>query len=93
MVDTSWQEGREEGLLQGREEGREAEKLINLQRQQGLLIRQLSRKLGEIPDTVKASINQLADEALENLGEELFDFSSLDDLTSWLQQNSNREIS
>ena len=89
VVDTS----RQEGLLQGREEGREAEKLINLQRQQALLIRQLSRKLGEIPDTVKASINQLADEALENLSEALFDFSSLDDLTSWLQQNSNREIS
>ena len=86
-------QGREEGLVQGREEGREAEKLINLQRQQALLIRQLSCKLGEIPDTVKTSINQLADETLENLGEALFDFSSVDDLTSWLQQNSNREIS
>ena len=73
--------------------GGEAEKLINLQRQQALLIRQLSRKLGEIPDTVKASINQLADEALENLSEALFDFSSVDDLTLWLQQNLHREIS
>ena len=97
VVDTSRQEGREEGLqeglLQGREEGRQEEKMLNLKRQQALLIRQLSRKLGKIPDTEKTSIHQLSDQALENLGEALFDFSSVDDLTLWLQQNLHREIS
>ena len=92
VVDTSRQEGLQEGLTRCREEGiqeglargREEEKLLSLQRQRSLLIKQLSRKLGEIPNTVQTSINQLSPESLDDLGEELFDFSTMDDLIAWL---------
>ena len=91
-MDTSRQEGLQEGLTRGREEGlqeglargREEERFLSLQRQRSLLIKQLSRKLGEIPNTVQTSINQLSPESLNDLGEELFDFSTMDDLIAWL---------
>ena len=92
VVDTSREEGLQEGLTRGREEGlqeglargREEERFLSLQRQRSLLIKQLSRKLGEIPNTVQISINQLSPESLDDLGEELFDFSTMDDLIVWL---------
>lgn len=85
VVDTSREEGREEGRLEGLQEG-----LIQ-GREEGtrsLLIRQLSRQLGEIPDAARESIHQLSLEALEMLGEALFEFSNTDELIEWLNDRS-----
>ena len=49
-----------------------------------LLLRQLSRQLGEIPETARSQIRELSLEALETLGEALFEFSNLDELMAWL---------
>ena len=85
VVDTSKQEGVKEGLRQGREEGREEERLLNLQRQRSLILRLLSRQLGEPSTIAQQTINQLSQETLNALNESLFDFSSPEDLMTWLQ--------
>jgi hypothetical protein len=51
-----------------------------------LVFRQLRRKLGPLPAEVEQQVNALKVEQLEDLGEALLDFSSLNDLTSWLQK-------
>jgi predicted transposase/invertase (TIGR01784 family) len=68
-----YQEAREEG----REEGRQAEGVA-------VVLKQLQRKLGELPDEVQSQIMALSIERLELLAEELLDFSSLENLTTWL---------
>ncbi|MEM1309469.1 MAG: Rpn family recombination-promoting nuclease/putative transposase [Cyanobacteria bacterium P01_H01_bin.153] len=71
-----YQETREEALREGREE--EA---------RSLLTRQLTRKLGPLPEAIEEQINQLSLEALETLGEAIFDLSALSDLEAWLAEN------
>jgi predicted transposase/invertase (TIGR01784 family) len=53
----------------------------------GLVIRQLTRKLGNISSGLLAKIEALPLERVELLGEDLLDFSSIADLESWLNQN------
>jgi len=77
VVDTSREEGREEG--------RKEERAANLERQRSITLRQLFRQVGEIPASEQQRVNQLSSEALEVLGEALFDFSTLNDLMIWLQ--------
>jgi predicted transposase/invertase (TIGR01784 family) len=90
VVDTSRQEGVDEGLVKGREEGREEERLLNLERQRSLILRLLSRQLGEIPpieqQQIQQQINQLSSEALSALNESLFDFLDVTDVKNWIQQ-------
>jgi Domain of unknown function (DUF4351) len=69
--------GREEGRKEGRKEGRE-------EGQRQLLRRQLTRKIGAIPDRPSTQINALTNDQLERLGDALFDFESIADLTHWL---------
>jgi len=88
-------EGRKEGLIEGRKEGLTEGRKEGLteglsQGQRALLLRQLSRQLGELPDTVKTLVNQISLEKLEFLSEELFEFQSVDDLITWLNQNLNQ---
>jgi predicted transposase/invertase (TIGR01784 family) len=68
-----YQEAREEG----REEGRQAEG-------SAVVLKQLQRKLGKLPDEIQAQIMALSIERLELLAEELLDFSELENLTAWL---------
>lgn len=89
VVDTSRQEGREEGHQAGLAEGRQAG--LAEGRQAGLaegtkrlLRRQLSRQLGELPETLQAQLNQLSLEDLEALGEAFWEFGELADLGQWL---------
>jgi predicted transposase/invertase (TIGR01784 family) len=72
------QQGQERGLQQGLEQG---ERLI--------ITKQLIRRFGELPDTVQQQLQQLAIADLDALGEALLDFSSLDDVETWLQAVSN----
>ncbi|WP_338438767.1 DUF4351 domain-containing protein [Synechococcus elongatus] len=65
----------------GREEGR-------LEGETSLVLRQLSRRFGVLPEQIRAQISALPLSQLETLGEDLLDFSSIDDLESWLSQQS-----
>jgi len=50
-----------------------------------LLLKQLSRKLGTIPDETKVLLHQLTLDQLDGLSEALFDLESLEDLHNWLK--------
>jgi len=67
----------QEGLEQGREnEG------------QQLVLKQLSRKVGKLSPKLESQIKALSLEGLEELAEALLDFSTLDDLSAWLQNHN-----
>ncbi len=63
------QEGREEGLQQA---------TLNL------VIRQLTKRFGELSEELRSSISTLPLPVMENLSEALLDFASLNDLQVWL---------
>jgi hypothetical protein len=65
---------REEGKAQGVQEGKRS-----------LLLKQLSRKLGTIPNEIKILLHGLAPERLDVLSEALFDLENLEDLHNWLE--------
>ncbi|MEL6815487.1 MAG: DUF4351 domain-containing protein [Cyanobacteria bacterium J06598_3] len=73
VVDTSKEEGREEG----REEA-----TIKL------IIRQLKKRFGPLLERTQAAISTVPIESLETLSEDLLDFTTLDDLASWLTSQS-----
>jgi predicted transposase/invertase (TIGR01784 family) len=62
---------------EGREEGE--------QRERSLILRQLQRRVGELPQQVRERVETLCLEQLENLGEALLDFTSVADLQAWLE--------
>ena len=72
-------EGFAEGLQQGRQQGIEQE--ANL-----IIIRQLNRRIGQIPQDLTRQVSNLSLEQLENLGEALLDFTTEADLINWLNQ-------
>ncbi|MFM7353993.1 MAG: DUF4351 domain-containing protein, partial [Microcystis aeruginosa] len=49
-----------------------------------LLLRQLQRRFGEIPQNLEEIIRNLPVERLEDLGLALLDFDTLTDLDNWL---------
>jgi hypothetical protein len=67
------QRGLEKGLQQG---------------EQSLILRQLTRRVGEVAPAMLQQIQGLTLVQLESLGEALLDFTSADDLATWMQQNS-----
>ena len=50
-----------------------------------LVLRQLTRRFGTLAPELQAQISQLSIAQLEELGEALLDFSSMQDLIGWLQ--------
>jgi predicted transposase/invertase (TIGR01784 family) len=68
-----YKEIKEVGLEQGREEATLS-----------LVIRQLSKRFGEISEKTRSSISILSLPVLEELSEALLDFTSLTDLQAWL---------
>ncbi len=64
-------------LVEGRVEGR-------VEEARGLVIRLLTRKLGNVSPTLLAKIQALSLERVESLGEDLLDFTSIDNLEQWL---------
>ena len=75
VVNTS----REEGIEIGREAGIEIG-------QRSLILRQLTRRVGMIPDDLLDRIQNLPIDSLEILAEDLLAFGELDDLVHWLEQ-------
>ncbi|MBC7972789.1 MAG: Rpn family recombination-promoting nuclease/putative transposase [Verrucomicrobia bacterium] len=71
-------EGLQEGLQQGLQQGLQAE--INL------LVRQLTHRLGTVPQALQNQIQGLSIAQLEDLGEALLDFSSQTELENWLSR-------
>ena len=68
--------GEQRGETQGRVEEARA-----------LVIRQLTRKLGTVGSPLLEKIQSLPLEQVELLGEDLLDFTSIDNLEQWLSQN------
>lgn len=50
-----------------------------------LVLRQLTRRVGELPQEVRSRIESLSLEQLEDLGEALLDFQDMSDLDAWLE--------
>ena len=53
-----------------------------------LIMRLLNRRIGNVNSEIQQRINALSTTKLEDLGEALLDFSSQNDLTIWLDNNS-----
>jgi len=73
-------EGRKEGKKEGREEGWETGQLA-------LVLRQLRRAIGQVPETESRRIVRLDDDGLGALAEALLDFRDKGDLTAWLERH------
>ena len=58
-----------------------------LQQQQALILRLLNRRVGNIPTNLQTIIEQLSRTELEDLGEALLDFTTLSDLSNWLESH------
>jgi predicted transposase YdaD len=72
-------EGLQEGEQRGEKRGREMEG-------RSLVLRQLTRRVGELPQEVRQRIETLSLEQLENLGEALLDFQGMTDLEAWFSR-------
>ncbi|UUO13759.1 DUF4351 domain-containing protein [Dolichospermum heterosporum] len=73
------QEGRQKGLQEGLQKGLQ-------EGEANLVIRQLRRRLGELPESQCSQIKSFPVSQLESLGEALLDFQGIDDLDDWLQK-------
>jgi hypothetical protein len=63
----------------------EAEAQGEVKHARSMVQRQLTRRFGELQDSVLAILNGLSIDNLDQLGEALLDFTSIDDLTHWLE--------
>lgn len=77
-------EGEQRGRIEGRTEGRTEEG-------RSLVLRQLTRRLGTLPNSVQAQVQALALPQLEALGEALLDFVQFSDLTAWLDGTQEKK--
>lgn len=69
-----YQEAKEEGRTEGRTEG-----------ELSIVLKQLNRRLGVLPESIEAQVRALSLTQVEALGEALLDFSTLADLNAWLK--------
>jgi hypothetical protein len=70
---SSWEQ---KGIERGTHEGKE-----------GLVIRQIRRRFGEVESRITERLDQLTVDQLDDLGEALLDFTSPADLDRWLTKN------
>ncbi|BAY96589.1 hypothetical protein NIES37_05230 [Tolypothrix tenuis PCC 7101] len=68
--------GERIGYERGREEG-----------EQTLVVRQLQKRFGNLPESLRLRIQTLSLNQLEELGEALLDFTAIEDLLRWLDTN------
>ncbi|MGF1575071.1 MAG: DUF4351 domain-containing protein [Cyanophyceae cyanobacterium] len=71
--------GQQQGIQLGQQEG--------IQRERDYTLRLLRRKLGSLSSTSEARIKALPIDQLEDLGEALLDFGSVQDLIQWLDHH------
>ncbi|NET10627.1 MAG: Rpn family recombination-promoting nuclease/putative transposase [Symploca sp. SIO2B6] len=80
-VNTSWEDGRDVGRVEGLEEGRD----IGIEEgQRSLLLRLLSLKLGPISSEIAERLHFLSLQQLNTLAEQLFSLNSWQAITQWL---------
>lgn len=73
-----WEQQTEQrGIERGRQEGIE-------QGEKSLILRQLSRQVGELSEQLQSQIDSLTIAQLDSLGEALLEFTNLSDLEAWL---------
>ena len=70
-------EARQEGIQQG------------IRQEATLVVRQLKRKVGELSPNLESRVMGLPINVLEDLGEALLDFNSVDDLINWLDKGQS----
>jgi len=75
------EKGEQRGEERGEQKGRIKEAFA-------LIMRQLKKRFGDIPATINSQVEDLSIEELERLGEDIFDFNSWEDLSSWLEVRS-----
>jgi predicted transposase/invertase (TIGR01784 family) len=75
------EEARQELRQEVREEVRQEERLAG---ERSLILRQLTRKVGEVPIPTRSQIEALSITQLEDLAEALLNFATLADLREWL---------
>ena len=85
ILEEGRQEGRDEGRQEGRQEGLEAGRQ---QEAAALAIRLLLRRFGEIDPASQQRITALPLPRLEQLAEDLLDFTVAADLQAWLASRS-----
>ena len=80
-IDQAAENGRQKGRREGRQEGRQEGRF-------SILFLQLCYKLGtaKLPANLKSQMAALSPEQLDQLGEDLFDFSTIADLRRWLAE-------
>ncbi|NEO87052.1 MAG: Rpn family recombination-promoting nuclease/putative transposase [Spirulina sp. SIO3F2] len=85
VVDSSerkgWRQGHEKGLEEGLALGRQEGEVLG---QRKLLLHQLSRKFGVLPDEVEAQVGELTEADLDMLGEMFFELETVAALAAWL---------
>ena len=80
--------GKAQGLAEGIQIGEQIGEQRGEQRGKiNLIKRLLQRQLGELNQSIEDSLSQLTSEQLSALAEAIFDFSSVGDLSSWLETN------
>jgi predicted transcriptional regulator len=72
-----YQQDREQAVQEGVQQGEQ-------RGEAKLVLRQLQRRFGEIPQNLEETIRKLPVERLEDLGLALLDFDTLTDLDNWL---------
>jgi predicted transposase/invertase (TIGR01784 family) len=80
------EKGKAAGIREGKAEGK-AEGLVEGEAK--LVLKQLQCRFPDIPHSLSQTIPTLSLEQLEALGEALLDFSQLEDLTTWLENQGN----
>ena len=74
QITTSWMErGIEQGIEQG---GR------------SIVLRQLERRVGDLPEGIRSQVELFSLNEIESLGEALLDFTNLSDLEQWLMKQT-----
>ena len=74
-----YQEWREEFLQEGEAKGEQAGEAR-------LILRLLTRRIGDVDPALRSQIQALSPAQLETLGEALLDFSEASDLVEWFQK-------
>ncbi|MCG9890634.1 MAG: DUF4351 domain-containing protein [Thermosynechococcaceae cyanobacterium MS004] len=77
-----WEQQTEQ---RGRQEGEQAGALKEAQ---ALILRQLTRRIGDVSPELRSQVQALSLAQLESLGEALLDFTAPSDLESWLTNNT-----
>ena len=83
-IDLGVKKGRKLGMRLGREEGQRKGRQEGRQEARGLVLRQLQRKVGDLPTRMSMQLDKLDDDAIFAIGEALFDFASVADVRRWL---------